>query len=289
MSINPASPSSPTTVLDGGAPRPADSANAAAPAPEACPLCGAPLPPEQEWCLRCGAAARTRLATSSNWKAPIIAVAVVATLSLGVLAASLVKLAGNFGSTATSAAVTVTVTAGAVTPTTTTAAPGTRTPSTTVPGTTTPAGNPGTASGPLSTEPTVKLHLGPPPATTQIRELITGTGPEALPGDMVSVNYVGVLYKGGAQFDSSWRRGKRFTFALGTGQVIAGWNQGVTGMKVGGRRELVVPASAAYGAKGLATRPVGIPPNAALVFVVDLLEVSSNPSSTRTTTPAKKR
>ena len=74
----------------------------------ACPLCGSPLHPEQEWCLRCGAAARTRLATSSNWRAPIVTVAVVATLSLGVLAAALVKLAGNFGSTTTPTPTTVT-------------------------------------------------------------------------------------------------------------------------------------------------------------------------------------
>jgi len=119
----------------------------------------------------------------------------------------------------------------------------------------------------------------------EIEELITGTGAEAKAGDTVTVNYVGVLYNGGAIFDSSWRRGKRFTFTLGTGQVIVGWNQGVSGMKVGGRRELVVPAAEAYGAKGLATRPVAIPPNAALVFVVDLLEVSPPPATTHSAAP----
>ncbi len=127
---------------------------------------------------------------------------------------------------------------------------------------------------------------GSPPAKVEIKELITGTGTEANAGDTVTVNYVGVLYNGGAQFDSSWRRGKRFTFTLGTNQVIAGWDQGVPGMKVGGRRELIVPASQAYGAKGLATRPVAIPPNAALVFVVDLLAVSTpHASSPPASTP----
>ena len=135
------------------------------------------------------------------------------------------------------------------------------------------AGSPGTASGPLSTKPVVTVPSGPPPTTVQIKEIIVGTGPEAKAPARVTVNYVGVLYNGGAEFDSSWRRGARFTFTMGTGQVITGWNEGVAGMKVGGRRELIVPASFAYGAKGLETRPVPIPPNAALVFVVDLLKV----------------
>jgi peptidylprolyl isomerase len=104
-----------------------------------------------------------------------------------------------------------------------------------------------------------------------IKEIVTGTGAEAHAPESVTVNYVGVLYKGGAEFDSSWRRGKRFTFTLGTNQVISGWDEGVSGMKVGGRRELIVPASFAYGANGLATQPTAIPPNEALVFVVDLL------------------
>ena len=84
----------------------------------------------------------------------------------------------------------------------------------------------------------------------------------------MTVNYVGVLYKGGKEFDASWKRNEPFTFTLGRGQVIAGWDQGVAGMKVGGRRELIIPAPLAYGAKG---SPPTIPPNAALVFVVDLL------------------
>ena len=89
-----------TTGSEGAAPGAAGPGQAATPeAPaEACPLCGAPLAPEQEWCLHCGAAARTRLATSSNWKGPVIAVAVVVVASLGVLAASLVSLSGSSGS-----------------------------------------------------------------------------------------------------------------------------------------------------------------------------------------------
>jgi peptidylprolyl isomerase len=100
------------------------------------------------------------------------------------------------------------------------------------------------------------------------KEIITGTGPEAKAGQSVTVNYVGVLYKGGTVFDASWKRNETFPFVLGKGQVIPGWDQGVAGMKVGGRRELIIPAELAYGAKG---SPPTIPPNAALVFVVDLL------------------
>jgi peptidylprolyl isomerase len=84
------------------------------------------------------------------------------------------------------------------------------------------------------------------------------------------VNYVGVLYKDGKKFNASWETGKPFTFTLGKGEVIKGWDQGIVGMKVGGRRELIIPASLAYGAAG---RPPTIPKNEALVFVVDLLGV----------------
>ncbi len=272
-----------TTGSEGAAPVPGAGpsgpggvATPEAPDVEACPLCGAPLAPDQEWCLHCGAAARTRLATSSNWKGPVIAIAVVVTASLGVLAASLVSLSGDSGSTVVIRKTVTTSEPGAA-PTTTTPAPGSSTPSTTTPGATTSApatpGSPGTASGPLSTKPVVTVPTGAVPPNVQIKEIVPGTGAEAKAPDRVTVNYVGVLYNGGAEFDSSWRRGKRFTFTLGTGQVIVGWNEGVAGMKVGGRRELIVPASYAYGAKGLETRPVPIPPNAALVFVVDLLKV----------------
>lgn len=123
-------------------------------------------------------------------------------------------------------------------------------------------------SGPLSQEPTVTPPSGPAPTKLVTKDLIVGTGPEAKPGQSVTVNYVGVLYKGGKEFDASWKRKEPFTFTLGKGTVIAGWDQGIAGMKVGGRRMLVIPAPLAYGSKGSGTT---IPPNAALVFVVDLL------------------
>src|SRR5664280_1755713 len=102
---------------------------------EGCPLCGAPLDPQQEWCLRCGAAARTRLAASPNWKGPVAALAVVGILALGALAAALVKLAGDSGPAPPAKTVLVTVPAAAATPSTPTT-PGTTVPGTTIPGTT---------------------------------------------------------------------------------------------------------------------------------------------------------
>jgi peptidylprolyl isomerase len=126
------------------------------------------------------------------------------------------------------------------------------------------------ASGPLATEPTVTPPTGAPPTKLVTKDLIVGTGPEAKAGDTVTVNYVGVLYKNGKTFDASWKRSEPFSFTLGEGKVIPGWDQGVAGMKVGGRRMLVIPAPLAYGAQG---SPPTIPPNSALVFVVDLLSV----------------
>jgi peptidylprolyl isomerase len=123
-------------------------------------------------------------------------------------------------------------------------------------------------SGPLSTEPKVTPPSGAAPSKLVVKDLITGTGAEAKAGQTVTVNYVGVLFHGGTKFDASWKRSEPFTFTLGRGQVIPGWDQGVAGMKVGGRRELIIPAALAYGAKG---SPPVIPPNAPLVFVVDLL------------------
>jgi peptidylprolyl isomerase len=130
----------------------------------------------------------------------------------------------------------------------------------------TPAKTP--TSGPLSKEPKVSPPGGAAPSKLVVKDLITGTGAEAKAGQSVTVNYVGVLFKGGKEFDASWKRKEPFTFPLGKGQVIPGWDQGVAGMKVGGRRELVIPAALAYGAKG---SPPTIPPNSPLVFVIDLL------------------
>ena len=123
-------------------------------------------------------------------------------------------------------------------------------------------------SGPLSTEPRVTLPSGSAPSKLVTKEVITGTGTEAKVGDPVTVNYVGALYHGGKVFDASWKRNEPFPFTLGKSQVIPGWEQGVPGMKVGGRRELIIPAALAYGAKG---SPPAIPPNEPLVFVIDLL------------------
>jgi peptidylprolyl isomerase len=123
-------------------------------------------------------------------------------------------------------------------------------------------------SGPLSKQPTVAPPSGSAPTKLEKKDLIVGTGAEAKAGQTVTVNYVGVLYKGGKEFDASWKRNEPFSFALGKGAVIPGWDQGIPGMKVGGRRELVIPAALAYGSKGAGA---SIPPNAPLVFVVDLL------------------
>ncbi len=139
--------------------------------------------------------------------------------------------------------------------------------STTTP-TTTTAKTPTT--GPLSKEPKVTPPSGAAPTKLVTKELIAGTGAEAKAGDTVTVNYVGVLYKGGKEFDASWKRNEPFSFTLGKGQVIKGWDEGVAGMKVGGRRELIIPSELAYGKTG---SPPTIPANAPLVFVVDLLGV----------------
>jgi peptidylprolyl isomerase len=125
-------------------------------------------------------------------------------------------------------------------------------------------------SGPLAKEPRVAIPAGAAPSTLVVKDIIKGTGPEAKAGAPVTVNYVGALFHGGKVFDASWKRNEPFTFTLGQGAVIKGWDQGVAGMKVGGRRELVIPAALAYGSKGAGA---SIPPNAPLVFVVDLLGV----------------
>jgi peptidylprolyl isomerase len=123
-------------------------------------------------------------------------------------------------------------------------------------------------SGPLSKEPKVKPPTGAAPSKLTIKDLIKGSGPVASAGESLTVNYVGVLYNGGKVFDASWKRSEPFTFTLGKGMVIPGWDVGVAGMHVGGRRELIIPAALAYGVRG---SPPAIPPNAPLVFVIDLL------------------
>ena len=120
------------------------------------------------------------------------------------------------------------------------------------------------------TKPDVTIPPGAPPAGLQIEDLVVGDGPEATPGKAVDVHYVGVSWSTGQQFDASWDRNDTFGFTLGGGQVIAGWDQGVAGMKVGGRRKLTIPPALGYGARGAGA---AIKPNETLVFVVDLLGV----------------
>lgn len=127
-------------------------------------------------------------------------------------------------------------------------------------------------SGPLSKEPTIAAGTGTPPSHLVKKDLVTGTGTTAKPGDTVVVNYVGALYKNGKVFDASWKDGSTFTAKLSpTGGVIQGWVNGIPGMKVGGRRQLIIPPSLAYGKSG---RPPTIPANATLIFDIDLLKVT---------------
>jgi peptidylprolyl isomerase len=119
-------------------------------------------------------------------------------------------------------------------------------------------------------KPAVTVPAGPPPTELTVTDLVEGTGPEAVPGQTVSVQYVGVSYSNGKQFDASWDRGQPFSFPLGGGQVIKGWDQGVAGMRVGGRRELVIPPHLGYGDRGAGGV---IRPGETLIFVVDLLDV----------------
>ena len=122
----------------------------------------------------------------------------------------------------------------------------------------------------MSSKPSVSIPAGDPPAVLVIEDLVVGTGDEAVKGKNVDVHYVGVAWSNGKQFDASWDRRETFEFRLGAGQVIQGWDEGVAGMKVGGRRRLTIPPDMGYGARGAGGV---IPPNATLVFEVELLEV----------------
>ena len=112
--------------------------------------------------------------------------------------------------------------------------------------------------------------MGAAPADLIIEDIIVGDGTEAIAGTMIDVHYVGVSASSGEQFDASWDRGEPLSFPLGAGYVIAGWDQGVQGMKVGGRRRLVIPAHLGYGDRGAGGV---IAPGETLIFVVDLLNV----------------
>lgn len=124
-------------------------------------------------------------------------------------------------------------------------------------------------SGPLSKAPVMPKTSGKPPTKLVVKDLIKGSGAVAKAGSSVVVNYVGELFKNDKVFNNSFTAGQTFgPFALGQGAVIPGWDQGIVGMRVGGRRELIIPAKLAYGKAGSGST---IPPNSALVFVVDLL------------------
>ena len=123
----------------------------------------------------------------------------------------------------------------------------------------------------LKSKPAIPKPSGTPPKRLVIKDIVKGKGKTAKAGAVVSVQYVGVDYKTGEQFDASWDRGQPFEFQLGAQSVIPGWDQGVAGMKVGGRRELVIPPDLAYGPQG---QPPAIAPAATLVFVIDLLKVT---------------
>jgi peptidylprolyl isomerase len=122
----------------------------------------------------------------------------------------------------------------------------------------------------LSRKPFVEPHFGDAPADLIVEDLVVGTGEEARPGSPATVHYVGVANSTGEQFDASWDREEAFTFLLGAGQVIAGWDNGVAGMRVGGRRRLVIPPHLGYGSRGAGGV---IAPGETLLFVVDLLAV----------------
>lgn len=120
-------------------------------------------------------------------------------------------------------------------------------------------------------KPTVEIPEGEPPTELEIEDIEEGDGEEAAEGDQLSVNYVGVLYENGEEFDNSYDRGVPFDFPLGGGQVIPGWDEGLVGMKVGGRRQLTIPPDLGYGPQG---QPPDIPPDSTLVFVIDLVAIN---------------
>lgn len=125
-----------------------------------------------------------------------------------------------------------------------------------------------------SAKPEVTVPDSPPPTELVVNDLKEGTGDAAEPGDFLEMNYVGVSYSTKKEFDSSYDRGQPFGFPLGAGRVIKGWDQGVVGMKVGGRRELIIPPALGYGAAGAGA---DIAPNETLIFVIELVSINGKP------------
>ena len=117
-------------------------------------------------------------------------------------------------------------------------------------------------------KPEIDFPGGEPPKNLEVTDVWEGDGPVAKAGDTVQVHYVGVAYSTGEEFDASWNRGEPLQFRLGVGQVIAGWDRGVQGMRVGGRRKLVIPPDLAYGDRGAGS---SIAPGETLIFVCDLV------------------
>ena len=121
-----------------------------------------------------------------------------------------------------------------------------------------------------SVKPVIDKPSGVPPRRLVKEDIVKGKGPGAKPGDTVIVNYVGVTFSTGEEFDASWDTGQAFPVQLGAGKVIEGWEKGLVGIKEGGRRELIIPPEQAYGAQGA---PPSIGPNETLVFVIDALAI----------------
>ena len=122
----------------------------------------------------------------------------------------------------------------------------------------------------INVKPVITVPKEGPPAELVIEDLVVGEGQEATAGMQVTVDYMGINWSNGREFDASWNRNDAFSFGLGAGMVIPGWDQGVQGMKVGGRRRLTIPPAMAYGSSG-AGGVIG--PNETLIFVVDLRSV----------------
>ncbi|MGW5778370.1 FKBP-type peptidyl-prolyl cis-trans isomerase [Streptomyces sp. NPDC003863] len=119
-------------------------------------------------------------------------------------------------------------------------------------------------------KPEIDFPGGEPPKDLEIKDIWEGDGEVAKAGQFVQVHYVGVAFSTGEEFDASWNRGSALGFKLGVGQVIEGWDKGVQGMKVGGRRQLIIPAHMAYGDRGAGS---AIAPGETLIFVCDLVAV----------------
>ena len=122
-----------------------------------------------------------------------------------------------------------------------------------------------------TTKPVIPKPTGAPPRKLVKEDIVKGTGPAAKKGDTLVVHYVGMNFSNGHEFDASWDTGSPFPLQLGAGQVIAGWDKGLIGIKKGGRRKLVIPPELGYGAQGY---PPDIPPNETLVFVIDAVSVN---------------